>query len=35
MNKYVINKEGRDWQGKIFSKTDQKSKCPVSFLFNK
>ena len=35
MNKYVINKEGRDWQGKIFSKTYQKSKCPVSFLFNK
>ena len=35
MDKYIINKEGRDWQGKIFSKTDQKSKCPVSFLFNK
>ena len=32
-NKYSANKSDREWQSKIFSKTDSSSKCPVSFLF--
>ena len=27
--------DDKNWKGKLFSKTEKESKCPVSFLFRK